>query len=104
MGRKGNYTLWKDTANKKRKYVLKRGKYRSGNTVGTFSSIANLVKRHPQFKKKKSLIKIGTLVKVKGTKIKGRVTHIRWGDNEDPTRYKVAGRYWNKSSVSRIKK
>lgn len=49
-------------------------------------------------------IKIGTFVKVRNAPVKGKVTHIRWGDKEDPTKYKVQGRYWNKSSIYRVKK
>ena len=47
------------------------------------------------------VIKIGTKVKVRGTNITGKVTHIRWGDQEDPTKYKVLGRYWNKKTIVR---
>ena len=49
-------------------------------------------------------IKIGTKVGIKRTHVKGKVTHIRWGDGEEPTKYKVQGRYWNKSSVYRVKR
>ena len=46
-------------------------------------------------------IRIGTRVKVVGTNIVGKVTHIRWGDQQDPNKYRVSGRYWNKKSIRR---
>lgn len=50
-------------------------------------------------------IKIGTLVRVKGTNITGKVTHIRWAQKGDyePNKYKVEGKYWNESSISPVK-
>ena len=56
-------------------------------------------------RKKRRIIRIGTYVKIKGAPIEGKVTHIRHSTSKDePTKYKVARRYWNKSSVIRKKK
>jgi hypothetical protein len=49
------------------------------------------------------VIRIGTKVKVTGTSIHGVVTHIRHGDSQDPTRYKVFGKYWNSKSIKKYK-
>lgn len=52
----------------------------------------------------KPKIIIGSKVRIRGTAITGKVTHIRYDPTgEDPTKYKVAGRYWNESSVGRVK-
>ena len=50
------------------------------------------------------VFRIGTLVKVRGVSVKGKITHIRWGSGDEPTKVKVQGKYWNKSSVYRVKK
>jgi len=56
-------------------------------------------------KRKSRIIRIGTYVKIKGAPIEGKVTYIRHSTSKDePTKYKVAGRYWNKSSVVRKRK
>jgi len=50
-------------------------------------------------------IRIGTLVKVKDAPVKGKVTHIRHDANTGKAlKYKVKGRYWNRSSVYKVKK
>ena len=50
-------------------------------------------------------IKIGTFVKVRDCPVKGKVTHIYFEPNSGKAeKYKVQGRYWNRSSVYRVKK
>jgi len=52
IGRRKGYTLWKDSMNFHRPYVLKKGKYVGGKTIGTYKNITNLLKKHPQFRRK----------------------------------------------------
>ena len=52
IGRRKGYTLWKDSMNFHRPYVLKKGRYVGGKTIGTYKNITNLLKKHPQFRRK----------------------------------------------------
>ena len=50
---KGGYVIWHDSMNKKRKYVIVKGKYVGGKIIGTYSSIENMLKANPKLRRKK---------------------------------------------------
>ena len=64
--------------------------------------------------KKEMVIKIGSKVKIKGTSITGKVTHIRHTDKNDgqyayekkhgmTPRYKIHGKYYGTKSIKHLK-
>ena len=53
---------------------------------------------------RKRIASIGDTASVDGTGIRGKITHIVEGDQDDPTKYKIDGRYWNETSLENIER